>query len=284
MPKFSEGDDCWGNLKHPNVYALDTLAGYPKGTIYREGFRTFVYTYRHAAFSDGSTSDNLSPPGNFLESASLRKTLTDAGISGAVDAYTVTLNYGASACAANKYAGGTLGCFPAVGMDYNWSRYIISNTLKDSDNYVTFTLDGPNLVAVASGDDFIIVEGQYDSVCCSSTYDVDGVGDYSPTVGMAVIKQVLERYTWLQTGGPCAMTHPNQSFEGDHAYDLPVYYCLGMCNRTDVQTAGSATVRGRDPASCQCIGHIMGSSQTNGRNSAPVVDTVGQTLWLTILN
>lgn len=288
MPKFAEGLEEWGNLSFPNVYELGTSAGWPKGTIFRDGFKTFVYTYRHAAYANPGSANYLSPPGAGLESGQIIKSLATAGIAGAEDAYTIQVDFG-GACAVNKYAGGEICNLDGTAPTLCQSRYIISNTVQDGDDYVTFTVDGPNLRAVNALDYYTIVEAPYDSCRCSSVLDSavapNGIADYSKCIGIVMVQQVLERYTWLQTGGPNASIRVFDSWEGDSPMNFPVYYTIGLSNRCKTQTAGGAKVADRwDPGACQCIGQMMGTSQSTNFETAPVNTAVSQSVWLTILN
>jgi len=188
-----------GHLSRPDVYAASHATQmYPIETVFRDGGRTFVYgKYASTVNSARTAGYNVCTGATF-------KDLANAGISGAAGANTVVINYGA-ACAVNKYAGGYLGM---KGANYRSFR-IISNTVQDASNYVTFTLDGTLINAITTAsDDFVLMENPYADMRWYITIDS------RPYIGATVSTMVASYYAWIQTWGVHMMMSAYNTWEG----------------------------------------------------------------------
>jgi len=268
MPPWYGGGVEFGNLDLPDVYTLDTTQKYPLGTIFRDGIRTFIYTY----IDQGGWTLTNNFGGYFCKTNATLKELTDALITGASGASTVELNYGASACAANKYAGGLMGIKgPSDGV--RGSRSIISNLVKDSDNYVVFTIDGTLPEALTTSDDFSLIENPYASVRSYTSESTADLEESAMYVGGLVVTMVDARYMWVQTWGPFFMIGINESFEGDEAPQQGVTAYHGSGNRHP-SYANAIAQLGMYTGALQQVGWAL------PHNAA--VSSIGEMIFLTI--
>lgn len=257
MPKWAaaNADLEWGILAIPDVYTSTTAQLYPYGTIYREGLRTFVYTHLNS-------SATAKRAGYLVFTSATHKSLTNAIISGAAGASTLVVNY-ATSCAVNKYAGGYLGMKQTNDQG---SYYILSNTVQDVSNYVTFTLDNSSgwKGAQATTGDVVLCEDIYSDV---NTY-VTG-GQYAGYVGALMDETMAAgEYGWVQTWGPHNMMSPDSTFEGDDTCQLDVFALRGAMQRNQTSTGNTIATYGY--GSLQRIGFSLagsaGSAVTNGES------------------
>lgn len=276
LPPWVEGGAGYGKLAHPDVYTPEGQQQYPVDTIYRDGFRTFVYTRFNTSLGAGVVS-----AGYCVESLGETKTLSDAVISGAAGAKTFIVNYG-GACAENKHAGGFVG-IKGSGGDMTTvgrcnSRMITGNTKQDGSNYVTFTIDGTLPIALTTTDDIVLSESPYSYVFCN---DLEYV--YNMCCGVLVATMVSGYYGWVQTGGPHNMVHMAGTYEGAANGSIPVYYVGGVaqCNTASNSTTPYGAY---ESASLQVIGYRYASSDIVGPGGTPTDDTVAMPVWLTIFN
>lgn len=279
MPPWEEGNDKWGNLELPDVYAIGTSQLYPTGTIYRKGMRTFIYTLTDALYH-GSGGVGVGA-GYLMESAAEMEDLRDAVISGAAGANKIVVNMGA-ACVKNAYAGGFIGIIgqsagiTTVGgyMEYQ----IISNTVQDGSTYVTFTIDGTLPIALALGDHAVLTEHPYAMIRHPQKDLI-----YGGCVGVLLCTTVASSYLWLQTGGPHNLVHCGNTFEGQHGFHSPVYDCNGVANCSDITNTTPDGVH--DASNLQIIGFSFPSSWIGGYGAGSGVDnTVAIGVFLTIFN
>lgn len=272
MPPWYGGGEEFGNLAIPDVYTLDTSQKYPLSTAFRDGLRTFVYTY----VNQGGYEVANPYGGYFIKTTATTKALTDALVTGAKGASTIELNYGGSACAKDKYAGGMMGIKGLTTDGVRGSRYIISNTLKDGSNYVVFTIDGTLPVALTGTDDFVLLENPYTAV---KTYSGDEPGgsefvDGVMYVGGIVVSKVVDaRYMWVQTWGPFFCIGIVNSFEGDAPPQQGIYVQHGAINRHPTNTSSVAT-GGHVDGAVQQVGWSLGQQRA--------VSTIGETCFLII--
>lgn len=220
MPKWYEGEKGWGNLALPDVYAIGAVQLYPRGTAYREAGRTFYY----GKYSGTST---IKSAGYAVSTMATFKDLGNSVISGTVGGNTIVINYGGS-CAKNKYAGGYLG---VKGNNYR-SWYIISNTVQDGSNYVTFTIDGTIPSAVATTDDVILMENP------DAEWRWYITSDNRPYVGVTTCSIVVSEYTWLQTWGVHMQCAVFDSFEGQDSNQFGVFIYHGSFQSVPTTTSG----------------------------------------------
>lgn len=282
MPPWEEGNDKWGNLDLPDVYAISTTQKYPTGTIYRKGMRTFVYTLTDATYyGEGGTAAIIA--GYLMESAAERNVLSNSVISGALGANTMVVNMG-EVLPANAYAGGFIGIEGAgitrATVGGCQSFQIISNTAATltGSYYSTLTLDGNLARVLSASDDVLITEHPYAKVRFSQS------GPYGMTVGVLVCTTAASSYLWLQTGGPCNMLHSEATLEGNEPCQVPIYAFYGASNRA-TGPGNVNTSMGLQSGALQRIGYSYASSDIGGPvGGTPTADTLSMSVWLTILN
>lgn len=259
------------NLALPGdeLYVASVAQKYALGAIYREGLRTFIYT--HVDLLGYELVNQYG--GYFVKTNATLKDLTDALVTGASGAREITLNYGADACALNKYAGGMMG-IKGTTTGVRGSRYIISNTLKDGDNYVAFTIDGILPVALTTGDDFSLMENPYASVKSYSSDEPATYVDGAMYVGGIVVPYLVDdRYMWVQTWGPFFCIGIQDSFEGDAPPQQGICVTHGGINR-HANYANGVAVTGMYSGAVQQVGWSL--AYQSG------VSTIGETCFLTI--
>jgi len=214
-------EPLWGNLHIPDVYgAAHSVQQYPIGTVFRDDGRTFVY-------GKWSATTTLKTSGYMVCTVATYKDLSNAVISGAAGANTVIVNYG-GACAVNKYAGGYMGI---KGNNYRSFR-IISNTVQDASNYVTFTLDGTFINACTTTDDVVLMEDPYREMRWYITLDS------RPYIGATVNTVVASYYTWIQTWGVHMMMSAFGTWEGATGFQFGIAAYHGSVNALPTSTSG----------------------------------------------
>ncbi len=272
MPPWEAGNDKWGNLALPDVYEPSTTQSYPTGTILRKGIRTFVYTVL-------SSDATVVGAGFCPESTAEIDILTNAVISGVAGANTVRITRASTPV--NSYAGGFLGIKMGTGGISTVGRYssrqIISNTVQDGSNIVTFTLDGTNVLALTIADDAVLAEHPYAEVRTPAT------ANYNMCVGVYIATVVVSNYIWVQTAGPHNMLSMIATFEGGDPNSVPVYAIAGNSQVSEGGVTGDATCNGIEGTSLQCIGHVYASTDIGGPAGSPADITIAPTVWLNIL-
>lgn len=278
MPPWEEGNDKWGNLALPDVYAKGTVQLYPTGTIYRKGLRTFVYTLTDAVYYQGPPNYRIA--GYLMESCSERKDLGGKVITATIGENTITVNMG-GACAKDAYAGGMIGIVMGAGLtvalEGGCSQFqIISNTKQDASNYVTFTLDGILPATYPTDSNVVITEHPYAKVRMPQT------NPYTMCVGVLICTSAGGNYLWLQTGGPCNMIHCNATFEGDVVYSVPAHVVGASINRP--VDGATSTTNAIEHCNMQRIGNSYASTDIGGPGGAPADTKYTESIWLDILN
>ncbi len=212
LPKWHAGNAVgrlWaGGLKLPDVYLSQSTQLYPIGTVYREDGRTFVY-------GKWSATTTIKTAGYAVCTTATYKDLANSVISGTVGGNTIVIT--ASGVTVNQYAGGYLG---VKGNNYR-SWYIISNTVADGSDQVTFTIDGTIPSTVATTDDVVLMENQYSAMRWYITADT------RPYIGVTTNTIVASEYTWIQTWGVHMQCAVFNSFEGLDGNQFPVYVYHG---------------------------------------------------------
>jgi len=277
MPPWEEGNAQWGNLKRPSVYLGNTTQEYPTGTIYRHGLRTFIYTQMDATYygTGGGAIGAGWVGSNSGEYVNLPNLVVEAT---AGDTSIVLERAGTTV---NEFAGGFIGIKNSVGGWGTAGRFayfqIISNTVADGDDYVTFELDGALVLSY--------VVGAADCVVAAHPYAVtrlsqDASADYSMSTGIFTHTTVASEYCWIQTGGPCMAVGVWGTFEGTDTGSLPVYAVGGNVQTTMVKTS-SLIAAGYEAVAHQCIGWSYPSTNISG---TPTNNSIAIAIFLTIFN
>lgn len=85
---------------------------------------------------------------------------------------------------------------------YNQNRLIVGNTLSDSSDYTTITVDGPWTIALTVAFGVEVLQNPYASVQVHQAAHGGGDG-YSSVAGMPMcMTTAANQYLWLQTWGP----------------------------------------------------------------------------------
>lgn len=280
MPPWEAGNDKWGNLELPIVNSRTTIQKYPTGTIYRLGMRTFVYTQLDDTYFGEYALGQAIGAGYLMESSSTFTDVSNAVVGGIAGEYTFKLTK--SSTAVNAWAGGFVGIkgsgdADARGTMGKYGSYqIISNTVQDGSNIVTFTLDTPLPIDLTITDDVVLTQHPYAVV----RHPTDG--PFGMTVGALMCTTAASKFVWLQTGGPHNMIHPVGTFEGDSSYSIPFLSHGGIGNR--VIDGSTQQVDGIEAGSMQCIGYSYPSSKPAGAAGSQAIAVVAEAIWLTILN
>ena len=192
------------NLKIPDPYTSESAQTYPIETVYRDFGRTFVYGKYDSTLNSARTA------GYGVVTTARYKDLANSGLvhsatvlGGEVGDTDFTLNY-ATTCAVHKYAGGYLG---VKGGSY-FSCRILDNDVQDASNYVHLYLDRALTVAVATTDDYVLMENPY------AVMDWYITADTAPYIGVTVCTMVASYWSWIQTWGIHMMCSTYNSFEG----------------------------------------------------------------------
>ncbi|KKM21559.1 hypothetical protein LCGC14_1634250 [marine sediment metagenome] len=280
LPPWEEGNDKWGNLALPDVYAIGTAQLYPTGTIYRKGLRTFIYS--KCAASGYGTSGAGIIAGACMEPTAEILIKTDSVVSGAAGQNVIGVTTSDSVLV-DAYAGGTIGIMQAAGglttVGRGSTYQIISNT-AESGNVTYFTLDG-NLVNVfGTGDDVVLAENPYAE--CRTNVN----GNYHMTTGVNICTTIASGYLWLQTGGMNNLLIMMVAFEGAYPNGVPCYSVAGTPQIADTSdgVVGTATTSGIAHGNLQCIGHVYASTDIGGPGGTPADVSISPTVFLDIFN
>ena len=263
MPKWFQGQSGWGNLAHPDVYAATTEQGWPCGTIYREGDRTFIYTKM------GATNDSaFRSAGYFLRTKAAYASTSSGMQSAAIDAIDVVVNSG-GAHAVDVYSGGMLGVY---GTWYA-TRFIVASGVADTSTTVDYdmalTLDRGFPIALSTSDNITLTPNIYGEVNSYITQE------FSRWIGVIMHHQVSAgEFSWLQCGGPHGMTFYFGSATGALHSGSTFYAYHGTCQALEDQATDA--IGGVVTGSIQEIGTRLGYTSADMSG--------GQSLFLNILN
>ena len=263
MPKWFSGETegVWGNLALPNIYEATSTQSWPRGTIYREGMRTYVYGKMDSTLGGAYTHAGYVP----ITYATYKDIGSDGMQAGSASTTACTVNYG-EACAVDKYAGGILGFYGT----YYGQRYIVAQAVADASYDMVLTLDQAMQGTMATTDEILLHEAIYKTLRLYVT------AEYAPYVGVLMHDVIgASEYNWLQTGGPHGMTFYHSSAEGGDAMQFMVVAYHGTTQIHPSNTA-SAVIGSTESGALQWIGW---------RSTYTTADMGGgQTIWLSILN
>jgi len=261
LPKWYQGEIGWTNLERPNVYDASTIQNWPRGTIYREGNRTFVYGKMDSALGGAYNHAGYVP----ITYATYKDIGSDGMQAGSALTKECTVNYG-EACAVDKYSGGQLGFY---GTYYGY-RFIEAQAVADGDFDMVLILDQPMQGTMATTDEILLHEHQYKVMRLYVTEE------YAPYIGVLMHDAIaVSEFNWLQTGGPHGLTFYHSSSEGGDGGQMCV-----------IAYHGTTQIHPSNAASLQITGKESGAMQTIGWRSTYCTADMsgGQTIYLTILN
>ncbi len=279
MPPWAEGNDKWGNLAIPDVYAIGTSQMYPTSTIYRKGLRTFIYS--KTASSGHGTGGLGIVAGACMEPTAEVLIVENSVVSGAAGSNVIGVTTSDSV-GVNAYAGGQIGIREAGGLSVvggAMTFQIISNT-AESGGVTYFTLDGTLVNVFATTNDVVLAENPYAE--CRTNVN----GNYHMTTGVNICTTVASSYLWLQTGGMNNMLIMMVAFEGAYPNGVPCYSIAGTPQIADTSdgVVGTATTSGIANGNLQCIGHVYASTDIGGPGGTPADVSISPTVFLDIFN
>lgn len=188
MPPWAEGEEGWGNLELPDVYAEDAVQKYPIGTKFVEGDRSFRYSYAATGLYCGMGAHD----------GGIVKLFTLALAGGqAAGVEFITIPDTDLTHTANYWAGG----FIAVEGWGPWIRNIISSTASDGST-VDVYLDKVTPAALTTNK-VQVVRNPYAAVTRGMTLGA-GTAKIMSIVCFPLLVVTSGRHFWGQTWGPCA--------------------------------------------------------------------------------
>lgn len=214
MPAYIGGEENWGNLAIPDVHVVTATQQYPRGTIFRKGGKTWVYT--KLATTTKTTGYGAYAGGTGLFTNGVGLSITSTTGSAQLGATTLTTT---TTMVANAYAGGLLTIFETgqpIGI-----LSIVSNTTT------VVTLESKLPGTYTSGATAWVTPGPYHEAIIPGVSMVAGQ-TFEACVG--VLNSPLDEdgnevaagdFTWLQTWGICNMW-ASGTYEGDAANERNV--------------------------------------------------------------
>lgn len=265
MPRYYRGQEGWGNLALPDVYAATTVQNWPCGTVYREGDRTFIYTKMESTVA---SSSGLSA-GYLLRTKATYASTGDGVQSGAADSTTVVVNTG-GAHAVDKYSGGTLGVYGA-STAYG-SRFIVSQDVADTStavNYdMTLVVDRGWDTALVTTDNTTLLENRYVQVNNYVT------AEYAPYIGVICHNLIAaSEYSWVQSGGPWGMVFYWGSATGAAGSGIVLHGYHGAFQALEAQGTDAVT-GGVVGSSRQPVGVQLGYTESDMSGGMQVFLTI----------
>jgi len=200
MPPFIGGEVGWGNLSTPSVYVASATQLYPRGTMFRKGEKSYVYSKLFTTTRSGAYGGVTGGLGLFSV-AQDSSTLTIASAGAAIGESTVTVT---DTLTVNEFAGGLITIYeagqPIVSMG------ILSNTAT------VITLDGalPGTYSTGVTNIHVVKSPYKDVVIPGASVSAGAAFDYCPGVFNSPIDvdgnvAAEDDFVWLQCFGPCFM-------------------------------------------------------------------------------
>lgn len=210
MPPYIGGEEGWGCLAIPDVHLASAVQSYPRGTMFRKGYNSWVYTKLYTANATGGLWGSTGYGGisQGLGLWTIAKPTTFSTHTGTKDEATFTVN----TQTANAFAGGLLSAYES-GL-HKCIMNIISNTTT------VLTLDGvlPDTYT-SSAAAYGVPSPYHDVVGTQGTQSAGAAFDYCPGIFISHFDEdgndpAASDFVWLQTAGLCAMW-VSGSYEGD---------------------------------------------------------------------
>ncbi|GAG08187.1 unnamed protein product, partial [marine sediment metagenome] len=204
------GSTTQGNLALPNVYSESSTQLYDIGTKFVDGERVFHYAYA------GGELPTLRGVVGYLcrtdNSQDSYDTSQDAGVGTVANPFKFD-GGSADTPAANLWAGQYIVIYAGAALG-NITMRIVSHLAAEHDSPYTIAavLDQPTPIAVAGDTDCDIFPSRYADIRNGQ----DLAAGYYPFLGVSLIQTTSTYYFWLQTWGPCFITHKNADEIGDN--------------------------------------------------------------------
>ncbi len=183
MPPWYASQPNWGRLAIPDVYIKDSVQGYPVGTKYRDGDRTWLY-------GKSGRTNTKTGVGDFTYVG--EESMTLAAVAEAVGQTEITLLH--TTATEDQYAGGYFLSYPAME-----TYRILKNSVHRASTDAIFTIDRGLITAIDASE-----ASQY--ICEHRLSDVRSqwgalAHQYESVVGVPMIAQTDGRWQWYQTFG-----------------------------------------------------------------------------------
>lgn len=204
MPPYIGGEVGWGNLARPDVFLATSVQHYPRGTMYRKGYNSWVHTKLFTANATGDAFGSTGYGGISQGQGmfSIAKPSTNLTVDTATKGET-TLKV-TQTVTANQYAGGYLTVYESTALGMCFIN-IVSNTTN------TFTLDGKLPATYTSSANVYAVASPYmDVVGTQNTQSANAARDYCPGIFNSRYDEngddpAANDFVWLQCAGLAAM-------------------------------------------------------------------------------
>ncbi|KKL23120.1 hypothetical protein LCGC14_2428570 [marine sediment metagenome] len=202
MPPWIDGEDGWGNLQIPDFYIASAAQKYPRGTMFRKGIDSYVYTKLATTLRSGGVWGSTGY-GGISQGQGLFSVAKPAGSLTIVTATkgerTVTIS--SPALTVNGYAGGLLTLYDGTSQPL-CIMGVVSNTAT------VITLDGvlPGTYTAQSSALYQIVPSPYYSVIAEYNQGASTLFDYCPGIFISRFDEggnapAADDFVWLKTAG-----------------------------------------------------------------------------------
>lgn len=214
LPVWVRGQESFRKLDIPNPHANssvgDTTQGYPFGTKFVDGDRTFHYGYTGLVYTANKANIGMF---NFNEADGITWGAT-AGLAGDTEIGILASGLADTTPAINDFAGGWL--LPRTN-PYSSYRVLASSISGFTvSGEVDLHLDYGLVEGVtASQGSCFLNKNRYTNM---AQHWAGGI-DYAPVVGVTLIDPIALTWQWVQTWGPCYVVPYNEEIgasTGDH--------------------------------------------------------------------
>jgi len=260
LPGEIGGDVGAENLKIPNIYEEDSAQEYPIGTRLVMGERVFHYFKAGTAM----TNTNLGVvsydcrTGDTVDSYD---TAQAAGVGTVANPFKID-GTGANDPVKNAYAGHIIQIYTAISAALGRRQMkVISSSASAYDSILTtiytveLVLDQPTPIAIAGNTDCDLFPSKYADVrSCFASDSGYLPGNMYPFVGVPMSTMTSGQWGWVQTWGPCFITHTVPDQVGDTSYWRAVVF----------NSDGSLEAMHQGAVSKQPAGHTLATGDGSG--------------------
>lgn len=219
LPNWVSGDTKYGNLAHPNPLANtgvgDTQQGYPHGTKFVCGPRTFYYAKVGTVDASGKANIGLYNISESVTGATANITWGSVGsVPGDTVVGLVTTGFADTDPAEDAFAGGWL--IPPYPDPYGTFEVLHSttNTGARVSGEVDLTLDYGLVNTVPADRNYGELNfSQYINLGRGWAGDY---GNWATVVGITLIDSIANTWQWVQTWGPCYVLVDAAMGDGPH--------------------------------------------------------------------
>lgn len=255
LPPWVEGQEGYHNLSIPDLSIADTIQGYPLGTKFVDGDRTFKYSKFMGTMNPDLGAKNTRPQA--IAFATIAADALQYATTVVIDVAGTDGRTGNGAIAENELAGGYLVVFDASNKAF--TRQISANTATTGAGEMTLTLTTPIPLALIGDTD----HGE----CMANPYSylTPSTNSAHVVMGMAQLVYTSGQFGWVQNWGPSWIA-PQAAVGSGSNNILCIFRHDGSIDELDY--SDSYNNKG------QIAGYVMTHAQGGGQG-APFV-------WLTI--